>query len=37
MAPLRPSRLAIAAINVKEASWKTHEILTAWGHANGLL
>jgi hypothetical protein len=24
-------------INVKEASWKTHETLTAWGHANGLL
>jgi hypothetical protein len=23
--------------NVKEASWKTHETLTAWGHANGLL
>ncbi len=23
-------------INVKEASWKTHEPLTAWGHANGL-
>jgi hypothetical protein len=28
---------AMVSINVKEASWKTHETLTALGHANGLL
>jgi hypothetical protein len=33
-----PAQKALSPqLNVKEASWKTHETLTAWGHANGLL
>jgi hypothetical protein len=32
-----PGISTVMTVNVKEASWKTHETLTAWGHANGLL